>query len=63
MELRVGGEGFLGLGMEELAGTGKGGCRKRGEYRRAGRRWLPACHEVADAAAGRGGGGRASSGT
>jgi hypothetical protein len=33
MELRVGGEGILGLGVGELAGAGEGGCRKRGESR------------------------------
>jgi hypothetical protein len=33
MELRVEGEGILGLGVGELAGAGEGGCRKRGESR------------------------------
>jgi hypothetical protein len=33
MELRVGGEGILGLGVGELAGIGEGGCRRRGEPR------------------------------
>jgi hypothetical protein len=31
MELRVGGEGILGLGVGELADTREGGYRKRGE--------------------------------
>jgi hypothetical protein len=33
MELRVGGEGILGLGVGELTGAGEGGYRKRGESR------------------------------
>jgi hypothetical protein len=38
MELRVEGEGILGLGVGELTGAGEGGCRRRGEPRGAGQR-------------------------
>jgi hypothetical protein len=55
--------GYLGFRGGKLADAGEGGCRKRGEYRGAGRRWLPVRHEAAEAAADRGGGGGASSGT